>query len=356
MKKKIITSIILILVITFILSSCHIEKKEEKDNTTQMTQIIPIVTGSFIQPDLCRNWTVDDFKKHFAKFKELSMDTFILQWIATTPYGKIDTIYYDTKIAKEHFTEKPKVYPTMVENCLAAAQECGIKVFIGINLSNEWWSYPLEKDNWLEKQTDISKLIATELFDLYKQKYPQAFYGWYWAWEMSNGMNSNELKYAQMLNLDLKTFNSLDKTMPLLMSPFNTFNSSAEKAYEEWSKFFSATNFRKGDIFCCQDAVGAAWITIDKLDDYYAIKKAVDEKGGLRFWANSENFVSDFTPSTLDRFYDQLQIAKKYCEKIISFSFCHYYFNENKPQGFINGYKEYFKTLKKDITPPKECN
>ena len=300
----------------------------------------PAATGSFLQPWYCANWSEEQFAGHFRAMKEIGADTLVLQWTADTPEGKIREIFYDSALPEELFEENAARYPDMLENCLAAAEAEGIKVFIGLNSADEWWSFAVRKADWRERQSTVSAGMIREIHALYKEKYPNAFHGWYWSWELTNGFLGINAA-ADLINRDIAAMNETDSTLPLMLSPFYSKNSPYKIAEQEWKRFFAKANFRQGDIFCQQDAIGAGWIGMDDLDYYYAaLKRAVDTKPELVFWANCENFTQDYLPADAQRFKQQLDTAAKYTDGIISFSLSHYYLNPDFGDQPLEDYKK----------------
>ena len=164
---------------------------------------------------------------------------------------------------------------------------------------------------------------------------------------MYNGMSGYETKAGEFLNMYLDPLTELDASMPMLLSPYvRSSGGNAKKAEEEWKKVFATANFREGDIFCCQDAVGAGHITINQLDAYFAaLKAAVDTEEGLIFWANSENFTQDFQSAYLSRFLRQMEIARPYVSGYVTFAYSHYYAKDyNGKAAFHRAYKYYYDT------------
>lgn len=293
----------------------------------QAPEKTPAALGTFIQPWFCADWTENDFTAHFEQLQSLGADKFILQWTADTPEGKIKAVYYDAALPEEYFAENAERHPEMLESCLAAAEKAGVQVFVGLNLADEWWDFTVKDASWREKQNAVSKAMAEEMYALYAGKYPNAFHGWYWAWELTNGFQGAEAA-AELLNVDLAALDALSPGLPLLLSPFNSKNSGYKSAEREWTDFFARVDFRPGDIFCQQDAIGAGWIGLDDLDYYYAaVKRAVETKPGLVFWANCENFTKEYKPAEIGRFQRQLDTAALYADEIVSFSLSHYYLN-----------------------------
>ena len=304
--------------------------EEPTKEPTKEEEERPLITGDFIQPGFCATWSQDRWNKHLDQLVQAGIDTFIIQWIANSPNGVIGTVYYPADLpdyTKGSSYNKYAMEAGMLEKCLKAAEEREIKVYVGLNAADEWWSKAVSDKTWYTQQSEIGNAIAKEIYDLYKEKYPNALAGFYWWFEMYNGMGGREEAFADMININLDYLTTLDPSIPFVLSPFVTRNTTSVKAQQEWTKFFSYARFRKGDIFTMQDAVGAGHIDITQLDEYYAaIKKAVDTEPNVEFWANNENFIqSTWGPSPLSRVVEQMEITDKYVTKHISFSYSHYY-------------------------------
>jgi hypothetical protein len=176
----------------------------------------PTVSGTFMQP-----WAFADFDDaaiglHFDYLLEVGIDTVIIQWTAETPGGKFKTVYYPSALAEQNPADGGAGgNKQFVERCLAAAEERGMKIFLGLNTADEWWSNFVNDKAWVTMQAELGNQIAEELYDLYKTKYPAAMHGWYFVWEFSNSMQRLESRCADMLNINLDFLTKLDPSMPL---------------------------------------------------------------------------------------------------------------------------------------------
>lgn len=301
----------------------------------------PRVTGDFIQPWLCEDWSESQWESHYDILKGAGINMLILQWTADTPYGSFKYVGYPSDYAPSHKTSDYTEKTSMLENALKAAEAKNMKIFVGLNQSDEWWSNAFTTPSWCDIQANVGNVIARETYSLYKAKYPHAFYGWYWSWEMYNQNSGYENNWSAMMNTQLDCLTQLDSSMPVLYSPFisNYITSTPAQLEEQWTSFFNQTHLRTGDIFCPQDSVGASGLSMDYLDNQIAAMKAASlKKDGLKFWVNCENFTKDSQPAPLDRFISQLKMASKYSDTIITFSYSHYY--ANNPE-YNNAYKTY---------------
>ena len=322
---------------------------EEVSETMTTEKNFPHVTGTFLQPYAFASYTDAQWEMHFEGLLEVGIDLLVIQWTSTTPYSKFLNAYYPSEYAKTHNTGSFEDQSQMLERCLRAAEKLGVKVYVGLNIADEWWNVTALTDSWLTSQAELGIISAREIHDLYKEKYPDALAGWYFAWELYNGMMGLEAKAGEFLNGYLEPLTDIDPTMPLMLSPFvRSAGGDAVKAGEEWTKVFEVANFREGDIFCCQDAVGAGWITIDELDAYFReLKKAVDTEKGLHFWANNEDFTKNGKTASLARFVRQLEISHPYVENHITFAYSHYCAKDIPGKAVYHElYKQYYDTGK----------
>ncbi|MDD2268879.1 MAG: DUF4434 domain-containing protein [Eubacteriales bacterium] len=332
-------------------SSSYLESDSDNNNVQTPEGDYPFVTGTFIQPFALANLSKERTTTHLQTLFEVGIDTVILQWSAVTPYGSFQEAYYPSKNAKVSHTENFNENSTeLIENLLSAAEELGIKVFIGLNNADEWWSFGPSDAEWNEKQAQTGIIIAQEIYDLYKSKYPAALHGWYYVWEMSNGSIIKWPKEnGKLLNLYLDNLAEIDSTMPIMLSPFICeVDGSAELTGNKLKEMLEIANFREGDIYCCQDSVGAGFMSLQKLDEYFSsIKDAVKTKPGLEFWANCENFVhgEKFASAPIDRFISQMKIASEYVTGLVTFSYSHYYSPDlGSSEVYHEVYKQYYKT------------
>lgn len=280
-----------------------------------------------------------------TELKEVGIDTMIVQWCADTPNGIFKDTFYPELFEIAGKTEKGLHCPDFVEVLLKSAEKNEMKVFLGLNLSNEWWHGAAKEKEWRIVQAKLGREMAFRIHSLYKEKYKNSFHGWYFAWEYYNGMDPAE-QAAEFLNSYLDMLTELDPTLPLLLSPFVRRNTTPNETKNEWIEIFKNTRFRKGDIFCCQDAVGAGHIDIEDMEEYFkALKLACDTVDGLRFWANNENFtIPGFVSAPLDRFVRQMNISRPYVETHITFSYSHYYSTRKGRTELHEQYKKYYQT------------
>ena len=312
----------------------------------------PHVIGSFMQPGAFESYSKSRMIEHLQYMKDVGIEILILQWSFTTDAsGKVTGTFYDHSFAANEKTKGCLEYNDLVKTILSAAEEVGVKVFLGLNENGDWWSKGLNDKNYLTAQTNVGVKGAKQLYDTYKAKYPNAFYGWYFVFEYYN-FNATQ-KQIDNGAYFLKSFRdglyAIDPTMPMMLSPFvSSGNSTAAVAEKMWKGMLANNTLKAGDIFCCQDAVGAGHININQLDSYFkALKAAVDTAPGVRFWANTEDFtLSEGATAPLDRFVEQMKIADKYVEHHVTFAYSHYQNPDVGKVGYHEAYKKYYETGK----------
>jgi hypothetical protein len=308
--------------------------------------------GTFVQDFLVSNWNDEMWQKEITYMKEAGLKYLIFSVVNESQSGEY-SVPYPTEIdcLRKYYKGKD-----LIDMCLRNCEKQGIKVFLGINGSDKWWVLYTAFKDWLLSQMELGNKIAKDCYKLYKQKYPDTFYGWYWIWELfnmplfSHNFNHREEHIdliTKAININLNCITEIDKSMPLMLSPFaNDKLSSTDEHEDFWCDFLSKAEFRKGDILCPQDAVGAGWTSLENLDNWFSgYKKALSKNNEVRLWANNENFdQSDWSSATLDRLINQMDITSKYAEHHISFSYNHYYSPLNINEGFHKAYCDYLKT------------
>ena len=207
--------------------------------------------------------------------------------------------------------------------------------------------------------------MQREIFARYHERYPEAFYGWYFTPEISNvpTMKASVPSLARGLNRVLDTATALDPAMPVLLSPYFTEYLAVPSVLATlplWQTLLETAHFRDGDIFCPQDAVGAQWTPQRDLEKVWQMyREAVDGCGKeLCLWANCETLTvarkaiplmppatveTVNSAATLDRLVWQMQIAAKYCDEIVTFSYNHYYCPLTGTRVYHDCYLDYLK-------------
>jgi len=301
---------------------------------------VPKADGTFIQADMVKSWNEEKWMQEFRFLAEAQMHYIVLACPEKFSRGVIDT-------------------------CLRTAQKSGFKVFLGIHYDDAWWRRGSKDRNWLLEQMRISSRIAETLYKKYHGHYPDSFYGWYFPYEVDNVKFNSREKFkllADALNLLLGRLRERGHRLPIMLSPFMKSAWGKAKTYSDnWAWLFGATELGEGDVFCPQDSVGGGGLKLNQLDHWLGqLRKAVDTKPGLHFWVNTENFDHrSWSSAPLDRFIRQMEIAGRHADKIITFSYSHYYSPNNIDRRFHETYLEYLSTgrlPRREPQPPAEIS
>jgi hypothetical protein len=318
--KKIIVFIIGLL---FFMVGCSSSNSSEKQENGGLST--PRFCGSFLQPWLSSDWDMARWEQEMNMLKKAG-----IQYLIYGPAWNMDIdgqliTCYPSKLFS------PSTQNESIGKCLESAHKYGIKILLGLNFNDKWWDSNVSAD-WLVSQMNIGNSVADELLSLYKSKYGDTMYGWYWVWEVDNVnwiSNDRQVALINALNTNLEHLSSVCPDMPLWLSPFMNEKAGGLDAdgYKKfWINIFAQANFRKGDVFVPQDCVGAGGLELSTVSMWFLkLKQAVETKPGLKFWGNVETFISPYGVSApLSRVVGQLKAEKPYVENFISFAYDHY--------------------------------
>lgn len=314
---------------------------------------LPHFEASFIQSYLFRDWDDERWDKEMSALKQAGFEYLLFTNCLETDINGVSVMNY----APSAVSSSKKF--DCLSKCLKSAQKSGIKVFVGLNFHELWWSFSWSKE-WLIGQMEIANRIADELISFYKESYPDAFYGWYWVWEIDNLNHNTKEKWdvlVDALNVNLDYLHEIAPGMPVMMSPFMNYRVGydAEEYGQMWSYIFSHAHFRQGDIFCPQDCIGAGGLTLDNERKWMkSLKSACSVNDNIEFWVNVETFDTWYCSASMERVKAQLEIANQYAEHIVSFAYCHYFSPNQVIPDFDIAYRYYMMTGKmQDIIAPE---
>lgn len=342
-KGKIVSIVIIIVCVVGILTLggfsiaddiCYVEKIKNYDGEVKVASV------DFIQPWLTESWEISDWEEHFDTLSEAGFDTLIWQFTRYGGVGASSVYYPTTRLSTVYDGEIYQDKTYMLERMFTAADTKGFKIFLGLSVDEGWWSFKqFADDEYLTAQAEIDNVMIEELYALYGGH--SSFYGWYWAHEMLTNIHGYDIHWANMLNLTIAKLNEIDDGRPLLFSPFihKIMRGTAKDSYDMWKNFFEIANLREGDIFCPQDSIGKinrGEVNAEDLAATYryvkACKEAADEFEGIKFWVNCGLFATpsmfnetDLFTADLQRIIYQYNIASQFAEKVVTFSYSHYF-------------------------------
>ena len=312
--------------------------------------------GSFITGDLCGFWTDARWQEEFSSMKAAGMHYIIIQAVADSYPGKVTTTLYPSSLPNTQMAN----YPDIVDACLRNAESAGMKVFIGIDMSSNWWNVYGNDSTWLYNQMEFDNQICDELWKNYKDKYPNAFYGWYWSYEVDNlnfVTTAQQKVLTKAMNIQLDHLISTNEKLPFMWCPFMNSRLGVPQAYETmWKNVFAGLHTTDGDIFCPQDCVGAGGLKLNEVASWFsALRQAVDTKPGLLMWSDVETFEglgSSFISASIGRVVTQLKTEQPYVDDYVSWEYCYYDSPFNTDSGYQATYLDYLNTGEVETTPP----
>ncbi len=326
----------------------------------------PEFTGTFIQSWMTCTWDDERWAEEVENMEKAGIEYLILQCLADKGYesnGGNWNVYYDTDVEA---LKDSTFGGDCLEPALKHCQDAGIKVFVGLSMFDDFWN-EAGSSQYLDVCHVAGDMIE-DIYNKYDEEYKDTLYGWYFTPEISNGLLC-QLTFDGIIdgiNHIIDRINDVDATKLFLMSPFYSeyLSAGAVTSLSSYVKFFNKVNFRDGDIFAPQDAVGAKWVREENLETTWKMYKAAIDtcKADVKLWANCENFDGAITSeslggllspkitehtsnvtATLDHFVYQMEIASKYAENIITFSYNHYYSPSLVNPAFINTYFDYIE-------------
>ena len=327
----------------------------------------PEFTGTFIQSWMTASWDDERWAEEVENMKKAGIEYLVLQSLADKAYknqGGAWNVYYDTDVEK---LKEATFGGDCLEPALRHCQEAGIKVFVGLSMFDDFWS-EAGLGSLYQDVCCVAGDMIEDIYNKYGETYKDSLYGWYYTPEISNGLLCQFTLggIIKGINHIIDRINDVDPSKPLLMSPFYSeyIATGPLTTLCSYVRFFKKVNFRDGDIFAPQDAVGAKWTREKSLEMTWKMYKAAIGTcdAEVKLWANCENFdgaiatetlggllspkITEHTSNqtaTLDRFVRQMEIASKYAENIITFSYNHYYSPSLVNSAFIDTYFDYIE-------------
>ena len=307
-----------------------------------------VISGTFFQPWIVSTptYTSSRWDLELSDLKNASVnDHIIWQWtVDSTP--KTRKAYYPTTLAN---FSKPS--NDQVAYSLAAAQKAGIKVWLGLNWNDEWWTYYANNVTWLTNEFNLSQQIALDLWRKYGGTFGNVIEGFYLTMEVDNDNFATILSQTRLASSYKSLCDYIHTNMKkkVMVAPFaSDYGRMNQNAYQVcWEKILTAAAI---DVINFQDGCGASddgintHTTIKTVGGWFAaLRNAIKNvRPTTQLWNDLESFSMDakgnFSPSTEEKIEAQINASKSYVDKISSFAFWHY---QAKLRGFVSQYNAY---------------
>ena len=332
------------------LSLMQLELENIKTNTPA------VANTDFVQPWLYNDMTASEVSYSLKKLKCAGINDLVVQYVGEVEGGqgsevKFKNLWYDSSLVAN--TNDLNLYrPNVLNNIMNAAKDNDMNIYIGMVQSSEWWQEKFKDNTWANNNATFTNQVIDELYNKYNSN--TSFKGWYWSNEMYTNDKGYETYWTDMLNTNISYLNTLEISTtkkPLMCSPFisKIYKSVTPLQVEnEFGNLARDVNFRDNDIIAVQDSLVISGFSVDEVIKFLtSIKKGIKaEKSNLNFWINVESFdenqSNEFKASSLDRYKAKLQISAKLAEKLVTFSYSHYYLNNVE---LDRQYRAYLKAI-----------
>ncbi len=352
-------------------------------SVTAETDHITGLNGSFIQPWLYANWDDARWESEMSALKATGIDTLIMGDVANKNTDGTWTVYYPSEL---DFLSSYFAYDA-VESIFKYCDKYDIKLYLGMGLDTGWNSDITTEEGIAANRQYMENCnrITAELYSMYKEKYPDTYYGFYFVTELYNthymetdlGIELYTNGLDEMFTTVIDGCNALNPDMPILFSPYvNIFGYgfagiNLDRFTEFWTEALTKIPFRDGDMICPQDSCGGGGNDTDHLAAWTAAyRDAVDRSNAARgtkllLGTNAEMFcqpdasrmssphgVNYTGTKTVDDFAFRLEAAEPYVDSLFCFAYSHHYSPNNAVPGFHSAFLNYLSTGEIEKNPP----
>jgi hypothetical protein len=217
---------------------------------------------------------------------------------------------------------------------LSFADKNNIKVFLGLDFRNTWWTEWDDK-SYLNSTVKRSLSFAKKQMQRYS-KHP-SFFGWYIPYELSDlDYDDEEIKnlrnFLSSLSSGLKSLSK--KNYPVSLSVFFEGKLDPSFVQSNYSKILNRSGI---DFLLIQDGVGAQnWDNqvAEKVTPYFKAYREAAKKNNIHAWSVVESFanikdssgkIASRSPAPIARLLEQIKVlAPPNSEKLLTFDFFHY--------------------------------
>ncbi|MBO6280680.1 MAG: DUF4434 domain-containing protein [Bacilli bacterium] len=278
-----------------------------------------------------QNWGEKEWIKDIENMQNAGIDTLVI----------MRGVFYDKILyPSKHFKDKKSDYKDFIELILNEADKRNMDVYIGLYISNLTWN-----DGDYVTELKENEFYVSEILEKYNHH--KSFIGWYLPHEVGH----NNYNFVPVTTGLIEILKRKSPEKKIFISPFYRDKDidypeptlSPEETYKEWDEMFKV--FGK-DIDCCAFQDGTC--SLQNLDKYMYQTKLLCDKYNIEMWSNIETFkrLDGFPPQDLETLKAKIEIAKKYCKKLITFEFSHFLSPQSmyeKARQLNAQYLEYYK-------------
>jgi hypothetical protein len=306
----------------------------------------PALRGSFVQPALGDRWTLKQWQNEFEYMRRGGLDEMLIQWTADS---KENTTIFPSTLAGY----KQNTQHDVVERALNTADASGARVYLGLQINDDWWTNYIGDGPWLKNEAKIATALADDLWKRYRRHPSLA--GWYLPFEVDNVETSspqwdNLVAFYRTVGHHLHT---LTPGKPVAISPF--YNTQEGPTSSQWQTMWEYVLKRSPiDVLALQDGVGAGHATKAALPEWFsAVRNAIhNARPSMQLWADTETFHHDDATMPIHSMVNDMCAVQSYVSNYLSFSFNHYLSPQQANPLYYQTYMDYLATGKVEAAPP----
>jgi len=286
----------------------------------RMNKIKPI-TGSWIEfqhntEGEAKYWnrTLQSFTAGDWRAKIREMSEFGIEYLVLLEVANNGSVFYPSKLAPQikYNCDDP------LEAVLSAADEFGIRFFIGNDFWGDW-----RDQHKLFTDPDIYKLRQKSMEEIaLNYGHHKSFYGWYFPNESFLLPYFEEI-FISYLNKISKTAHEITPNAVNIIAPYNV---KGERATD--SKFLNQLERMDIDIIAYQDGVGVNSCSASEAGKHFEqLYNAHQKVGKSRIWADMEVFYFEdktqgaLCPADFSRIIQQMTEISPFVERILIYQY-----------------------------------
>ena len=277
--------------------------------------------GTFLQPNSGHaRWPISQWRQEMINLRHVGFDTIIIQWSQ-----------YDD----EHYVGTDGDGICLIERIVAAADEAGIDVYVGLSLRNTWWDTRNITMDLMREELARNKSIARWLYPKLQQY--SSFRGWYIPHEVCDLYYTKDQRLLVLaFYKELTSFlNRMDPLKIVMASGYTDHDQASFLQFTRWYKMFLEDSGI--DILIFQDGAGLSgrtdWKNILPFADILVSFRGREFSGDI--WLLAEVFTQTDGPPINDRAFnadpadfarvnEQLQSLGMMGTKIVIYSYFTY--------------------------------